>query len=239
MEGGISVAAATVLRMENIYPVLRTCSFFDGIPEEKYPNVLTCLRARRQCFTKGSSIMNIGDHSTLAGLMLQGSVEVSLLDENGNQINVNHIARGEGFGMAMACSQQEACPIRLQAITDCEVLFLDFTNVLDPDAPFCPFRNRVAANLLRDMARQTIFLNRRLRIMGQKRLRDKIKVYLQYQRTQPDGTIHIPFKRNEWADFLYADRSALSRELGRMADEGILEVQGHQLRILDADFLKN
>ena len=225
--------------MNDIYPVLHSCSFFDGIPEEKYPNVLQCLHAVRKEFRRDSSVLNIGDHEHPSGLVLRGSLEISLLDENGSQINVTHVPTGKVFGMAMACAQQPVSPVRLRAMTDCELLFLDFTNLLDPDAAPCPFRNRVAANLLRDLARQTLFLNRRLRIIGQKRLRDKIKIFLQCQPLQSDGTIHIPFKRNELADYLYADRSALSRELSRMADEGILEYQGQHVKILDTDFLKS
>lgn len=230
---------ATEPRMNDIYPILRTCSFFDGIPEEKYPNVLNCLHAVRKEFPKGSSVLNIGDHKHPSGLVLRGSLEISLLDEDGSQINVTHIPTSGVFGMAMACAQQSVSPVRIRAMSDCELLFLDFTNILDPVEPPCPFRNRVAANLLRDLACQTLFLNRRLRIIGQKRLRDKLKIFLQFQKVQKDGTIHIPFKRNELAEYLYADRSALSRELGRMAEEGILQYQGQEVRILDPEFLKS
>ena len=228
---------ATETHMNEFYPILHHCSFFDGIPQEKYPNVLACLNAVRRDYCRDSSVLEIGDQMPLSGIVLKGTLEVSLLDEIGSQINVNHIEPGQGFGMAMACAQC-TCPIRLRAVTDCTLLFLNFANVMDPEEIGCPWRARVAANLLRDLARQTVFLNRRLRIMGQKRLRDKIKVYLQYQKMEPDGTIQIPFKRNAWADFLYADRSALSRELGRMAEEGILTVDRQTVRILDPEFLK-
>jgi len=43
--------------------------------------------------------------------------------------------------------------------------------------------------------------------------------------------------RGELADYLCVDRSALSRELGRMQKEGILAFQGQQVRILDQSFL--
>ena len=224
--------------MNDIYPMLHQCSFFDGIPEDKYPNVLSCLRAIRRAYPRGTSILNIGDSAHPAGLVLKGSLEISMLDEHGSQINVKHVPAGGVFGMAMACAGKAQSPVRLWALSDCELLFLDFTAILEPDLSDCPYRARVSANLVRDMARQTLFLNQRLRIIGQKRLRDKIKIFLQCQRIAPDGTVHIPFKRNELADYLYSDRSALSRELGRMAEEGILEVHGQNIRILDLNFLK-
>lgn len=223
--------------MKEIYPILRMCSFFDGIPEEKYPNVLRCLQAGRRRFPKGGIILNIGDQSQMAGVMLSGTVELSVYDENGNQINVNHISRGGAFGSELACSEQDASPVQFHALTDCEILFLNFSALLNLEAPPCPYRTRVATNLLRDFARQTIFLNQKLRIMGQRRLRDKIKVYLQGQKLTAEGRITLPFSRNELADFLYVDRSALSRELGRMRDEGILSYHGQDFQILDRSFL--
>lgn len=225
--------------MEEIYSVLRNCSIFDGVPEEKYPKLLQRLKAKRIAFRKDETILNIGDQSQLAGIVLRGSVELSFLDEGGSQINVNHISSKGVFGTERACLQGDVSPMQLKAITDCEVLFLDFSVLMNDNSPLCPFRMRIAANLLREFAHQTRFLNQRLRIITQKRLRDKIKVCLQGQPMDPDGTIRLPFKRNEWADFLYADRSALSRELGRMSDEGIIAYQGQEIRILDGDFLKN
>ena len=229
---------ATERQMNEIYPILQKCSIFEGIPVETYPDVLNFLNASRRDYCRGSSILEIGDEHPLSGLVLRGTLEVSLLDESGSQINVNHISSGHCFGMAMACSACD-CLIRLQAVSDCSVLFLNVSNVMRSDGPLCPFRMQIASNLLRDLAKQTVFLNRRLRIMGQKRLRDKIKVYLQYQKLQPDGTICIPFNRSELADYLYADRSALSRELGRMTEEGILTIDRQSIRILDPEFLRN
>lgn len=231
--------ATSIDVMENITPILKTCSFLDAIPEERYLNVLNCLKSRRKQFQKDDTILNIGDYRQLAGVILQGTAEISFLDEGGNQINVDHIPSGKVFGAVLVCSQQKPSPIRMRAVTDCDVLFLDFTVLLQNDLPPCPFRAQVASNLLRDFARQAQFLNQRLRIISQKRLRDKIKVCLQTQPMDGKGVIRLPFNRNEWADFLYADRSALSRELSRMSDEGIISYQGKLIQVLDPDFLKN
>ena len=217
--------------MEQIYPALRKCGYFDQIPEEKYPNVLRCLQASRKRFQKEESILNVGDCSQMTGVVISGVAEVAFYDEHGNQINVNHLE--------LACSDLAASPVQLRAITDCEVLLLNMDSLFDKMEKPCPYKMRVATNLLRIFARQTMFLNLKLRIMGQKRLRDKLKVYLQSQRPQIDGTIVLPYNRNELANFLYVDRSALSRELSRMQQEGILTYQGSVFHILDRSFLQN
>ncbi len=73
---------------------------------------------------------------------------------------------------------------------------------------------RTALNLMRDFARRSLFLNQKIRILGQKKLRDKLKIYLVSLPSGTDGKINIPFSKAELAEYLYADRSALSRALG-------------------------
>ena len=96
---------------------------------------------------------------------------------------------------------------------------------------------QVTANLLQEFANQITFFNTKVRILSQKKLRDKIKVYLQTQEISEDGTIQLPFSRNKLAEFLYVDRSALSRELCRMRDEGVLAFSGSKITMLDHYFL--
>ena len=79
--------------------------------------------------------------------------------------------------------------------------------------------------------------NSKIRILSQKKLRDKLKIYLQTLEIAPDGTVCASYSRRELSEYLYADRSALSRELCKMRDEGILNFSGSMLQILDPDFL--
>ena len=87
------------------------------------------------------------------------------------------------------------------------------------------------------MGRSALFLNQKMRILAQNRLRNRIKLYLQMLPAKPGGELHLDMGRGELADYLCVDRSALSRELGRMQKEGILAFQGQQVRILDQSFL--
>ena len=111
-------------------------------------------------------------------------------------------------------------------------------DVVDAAFKKARYQATLASNLLRDFARQNFFLNRKLRIMSQKRLRDRVKVYLRGQGVAPDGVICVPFSRSEWAEFMGVNRSALSRELSNMQAEGILEIVGKDVRILDKSFLQ-
>lgn len=215
---------------------LQQCAIFDGIPKCKYCNVLNCLHGEYQCFHKNQIISNIGDHNTITGIVLSGILELAFYDESGNQFTINYFFDAEIFGAERACYNDFENTVQLKALTDCRILFLDFTNLLDITEISCPYRERVTFNLLRDFARQTQFLHLKLRIIGQKKLRDKLKIYFQTLKKNKDGFITIPFNRKELADFIYADRSALSRELCNMRDEGIIEFHKSKIKILDSDF---
>ena len=222
--------------MGDVCPILRECGFFDGIEEENYTDVLNCLKASRKSYQKGDTILREGDCSQLAGIVMRGVVGLSFLDEEGNLVNIKHVSRCEVFGIERACSDAGTSPMQLDAVTDCEVLFMDFSSLLSVKSPLCIHRTRVISNLLRNFAQQTLHLQYHLRVLSQRRLRDKIKVYLQTQMVESDGTIHLPFKRDELANYLYTDRSALSRELSKMCREGLIASKGQTIRILDTEF---
>lgn len=234
--------------MDSSHPALKKCTFLKGIPETEYDNVLHCLKAKSGKFFKDDIIMNIGDKKLLAGVVLEGIAETSFLDETGNQVNIHHISNGEIFGAILVCAAKSFSPVRLKAITNCYILFLDFTVLLNPpifhcnnsqqSGICCPYWPQVAANMLKDFSRQALFMNQRLRILSQRKLRDKLKVFFQTLPQQENNTIILPFNRNELAEYLYADRSALSRELSRMSDESLIKFQGKIIHILDKNFLK-
>ena len=219
-----------------LYAAMGRCSVFEGIAQDQYPRVLRCLESEIRVFAREEALVNIGDTRHMSGILLKGCISQTLMDENGNCINVDHIREGEVFGADRAVSDWQDSIVELRAVTECRVLFLNFSVLLQPNTTNCPNRARMTTNLLRDLARRSLFLNQRLQIMGQKKLRDKIKVYLQTLHFTEHST-ELPFSRSELADYLYADRSALSRELGRMREEGIIAMKGRRITILSPDFL--
>lgn len=221
---------------DEVIKILNNCSIFENIPEERYPNIFECLRAKQECFEKGITITGT-DNNKLAGIVISGTVEMLFYDELGHTINVKHYNAGELFGTELACSSQHTSPTTLCAITDCEVIFLSIEKLLDARALPCVYRSTVTINLLRDFARQSMFLNMKIRIMAQKRLRDKIKIFMQNSHITSDGIIKIPFNRRGLAEFLNVNRTALSRELSRMRDENIIEFDNNIIKLIDFEFL--
>ena len=219
--------------------ILAGCELFQDIAEAELPDALRWLNATEKTYQKGEMVFMIGDTMTHAGIVLEGTVSVSFLDESDNSVNMNVFSQGNLFGESLAYLGGNKSPVQMEASSKCRIAFFDFKAVMSAKEYAQGYQATLTANLLRDFARQNFFLNRKLRIMSQKRLRDRVKVYLRGQGVAPDGLICVPFSRSEWAEFMGVNRSALSRELSNMQSEGILEVVGRDVRLLDKSFLQS
>ena len=222
---------------KDYYPTLEQCGMMRGIAPQRYGTVLYCLQARTLDYPRGVHVAEVGEATKCAGVLLRGSIEEFLYDENGNQITVAHIHEGQIFGAELACSGGMTSPVCLRTVSDCTVMLLNFGMLLSESSMGCPCRMQVTANLMQEFARQVLAFNTTVRILGQKRLRDRLKIYLQTLTPNADGVYALPYSRAALADFLCVDRSALSRELCRMRDEGILSFSGNKIRVLKPEFL--
>ncbi len=177
-------------------------------------------------YDKDESIQNLGDPFHFCGIVLEGTVEGSFLSENYNKINMNLFSSGRSYGEALSVVGSPHSPIQLTAKTNCTILRLDLSHVLTPAPGDCDHELILAKNLIRILASQNVFSNLKLRIANQRSLRDRILMYLSSLVPDKDGNVSVPFTQTALAEFLGVNRSALSRELGRMQDEGILHIDG-------------
>ena len=190
---------------------------FHGIQPRRYRDVLDCLHASVHQYPRNTHLVELGEQSHNTGILLDGTVEEFLYDENGNQVSICRLASGQIFGALLACTGWSTSPVCLRADSDCTVLRLDFSALMSQQTMTCPCRMQVTANLMQDMAQQLLFFNTKVR----------------------KGCYHLLYSRTELADFLCVDRSALSRELCRMRDEKVIEFSGAKIKILDHDFLRH
>lgn len=212
--------------------LLRRCPLFQDVPDASYADSLRFLKARMRSFAKGECLFQPGGVFHHAGIVLEGSIECSFHNEHFDRIIMNRFSRGAVFGQSMACAEVACCPMQICAVTDCTVLFLDFRVLLAQKPLRHAYQMQLAANCIRDLARQNVFLNLKARILGQRGVRDRIFVYLRSLPMGNGGNMRIPFTKTALAEFLGVNRSALSRELRRMENEGLLSMNGRDFRLL-------
>ena len=211
---------------------IRKCYLFDGIKDEQLADAIKLLNGHIKKVVKDDYIVQLGGTIKYAGLLLMGKIESSFQNENFDQITMLTFTGGYLFGEGLVINHAKNSPVQVRAVEDCVVLFIDL-EMIYAAADNSPIRNILAGNLIKSLAKKNLILNQKVRILSQKSLRDRIFIYLRTLPKDKDGHVRIPFTQTALAEYLGVNRSALSRELGRMQNEGLLVIDGKRIKIID------
>lgn len=210
--------------MKQYLKLLKNTKLFSGITETEIEAMLSCLSATKRSYQKGECIFRKGELVSHVALLLKGCVHIQKEDYWGNSSILNEITEGEIFGEVYACLGNDEILNNAVAVRPSVVLFLDINRVLTMCPSACRFHGQLIRNLLSVLAAKNKVLAQKLEHMSQRTTREKLLSYLSEQSLKADRpTFDIPFNRQQLADFLSVDRSAMSNELCKMRDEGILQ----------------
>ncbi|MCF2617251.1 Crp/Fnr family transcriptional regulator [Oscillibacter valericigenes] len=196
---------------------------FRGVPAEELPALLARASARTCAFQKGELLLRRGDVTRRLGLVLEGSVHIIREDFWGNRSIVGLAGPGEVFAESYALAG-EPLEVSVLAAAPGAALFLEADGLTDA---------RLTANLLHLLARKNLMLTRKMRHMARRTTRDKLLSYLSAQALAAGSSeFDIPMDRQQLADYLSVDRSAMSAALGKLRDEGVLTFRKNHFRLL-------
>ena len=206
------------------YFLLGQSELFAGIEAQELENLLNCLKPLKKTYKKGEYVCRAGEPLRFMGFVLSGSVNIERNDAWGNQSLLGRVEAGEVFGETYACVPGEILMVDVAAVEPCEILFLDMGKLLATCSSACGFHNRLIQNLVRVMAAKNLNLSRKINDTAPKSIRGRLLSYLSYQVVKQGGyKFEIPFNRQQLADYLGVDRSAMSNELSKMQREGLIE----------------
>lgn len=210
--------------MKKNIEVIRKSKLFKNINEYDTELMLNCLAASEKKYKKGQIILKTGDYINSIYMVLSGEVHILRDDYWGNQSILTEIGEGEIFGETYACMSNIPLQVNAEVAKDCTVMELNVKKVMTTCSAACKFHSSLIQNLTSVLAEKNLLLTNKLECMSERTIRDKVMSYL-YMQSQKNGSseFDIPFNRQQMADFLAVDRSAMSKELGKLRDEGILE----------------
>lgn len=193
---------------------------FAGMGRDALCSLLCRLPWTRRHYARGDTVCEAGAGVEALGLVATGSVYIESCDAWGGRSLLGAVEAGQIFAEAYACLLGEPLMVRVVAAGDAEVIFLKAEALLR-EPP-------LARNLVELLARKNLQLSRRMRCTAPRTIRRRLMVYLSEEAAQQGSrSFAIPFNRQELADYLEVDRSALSTEIGKMRREGWLRVQGN------------
>jgi CRP-like cAMP-binding protein len=163
------------------------------------------------------------DEISAMGIVISGAVHLVRDDFWGNRTIIARIAAGEIFAESFACGKTGRVPLSAIAVEKTEALFIHAKKISSPCASACPFHTPVLNNMIQELAGKNNALLNKMQYITQRSTREKLISYLSAQaRESDDSSFDVPFNREELAEFLSVDRSAMSSELGRMKADGLL-----------------
>ena len=216
---------------------LGTTLLFKGITENEIEKILPCLKSEEKKYKKGDFIYRTGDQIHSIGILLSGKISIENDDLWGNKTILNMITPGNVFAENYACIPGEQLMLNIVAIEESQILYLDMTQLLTVCGNHCDFHNKLIRNLLTISAQKNLNLSRRSFHTAAKTIRARLLSYLSYEATkQGSYEFDIAFNRQQLADYLNLDRSALSNELSKMTKEGLLSTRQNHFILSQEQF---
>ena len=219
--------------MKRYIPILKNTQLFSGASDEDIEAMLGCLQARLCTYKKGEYVLREGERIERLMMLVKGELHIQRDDYWGNRSIISMVGVGEMFGEAYAAPESGPLMNDVLAVEDSAVIFLDIGKLLTVCPNGCKFHAMAVKNLFFAISEKNRKLVRKLGYMSRRTTREKLIAYLSEEaKRQNSGTFSIPFNRQQLADFLSVDRSAMSNELCRLRDEGLIEFEKNRFRLL-------
>lgn len=218
--------------MKEYLDIFKTVKLFNDIDKDDLEAMLTCLDSRVISLKKGEYILAAGNSVDQVGIVLTGHLHITKEDMDGERTLLATLSLGEFFGEALCCAGVTESPVSVLANTNAKVMLLGFRRILETCSSSCSFHTKLIENMLRIIAQKNLQLQVRMDFLSKKTIRARLLNYFESVVAQQSHDFTIPLNREELADFLCIDRSALSRELGFLKRNGIIDYKKNHFTLL-------
>ncbi|MDR1801585.1 MAG: Crp/Fnr family transcriptional regulator [Lachnospiraceae bacterium] len=218
--------------MKNIFPIISSSSLFAGIGCEDFGAIMGCLGGTVNGYDKEETVYFEGDAVSEIGLLVSGKLHLLKTDIWGNNSILTEITPPEMFAEAVVCSGLGRLPVSVVAKERSEVLFIDYKKVVTTCQSSCGFHSKLIRNMIGVLARKNIMMSNKMEHITKRTIRDKLLSYLgDAARQAGSRSIDIPYNRQELADYLCVERSALSAEMSKLKSEGIIDYRKNHFEL--------
>lgn len=206
---------------------------FDGISPEDRKAMLGCIGYHIGTFQKGDIVAFEEENIKHIGILLSGAVDMVKEDLWGNKTMLVRMRKDEMFGETFACGEDNLSVVSFVVSEDAKILFMAFDRVMHSCTMACMFHHRLIENMVHIIANKNRDLMRKVEVVSKRTIREKLLAYLSIQAQAHESRyFEIPLGRVELAEYLCVDRSALTRELVKMKNDGLIDYDRNCFRIL-------
>lgn len=216
--------------------VLKKCLLFKNSNQSEIITLFENLSASKKSFEKNEIIALEDSDCSSIGIVLKGNVEIQKLYASGKAMTIERLKEGQIFGEVIIFSNQHTYPATIVASNKCKILFIKKDDILR----LCSISTTFLQNFMTLLSNKILTLNRKLKIVSYKTLKQKIAhLLLEKYHEQKSPKIKLDYTKKEIAQSLGVERPSLSREFLSLKDKGIIELNKNSINILDLERLEN
>ncbi len=211
---------------------------FDNLSKLQINKLFDLLGVHLYRYNKSEEVLPTIKNENIVCIVMEGSAQILYIEYNGNEILVENLYKDSVFGTNISGTNYDNCEI--VAKSEMEVLVIDYNKLLDSRNLNHPYFNTFLRNLFDITSMKFKERNKRIRILEKKQIREKLLEYFEIEyNSNPSKAIYLPFSLKELADYIAVNRSAMFRELQRLKNDKLIEVNGRKITLLYKQSLFN
>lgn len=212
----------------NNFETVKECTIFKNFSIDEIIEIFSVISFYEKDYKKNDIILAENTKVEYFGIISNGKIALSNFDYFGNRNILNVFEKGDSFAEALV-SLEIQIPHEVISLTDSSIVWIEYKSLSKS-----LYYQKILNNLLNIISTKNLILNKKLQILSKRTTREKILEYLSNQKKalSLDSNFEINLNRNEMADYLALDRSNLSRELGKLKKEGIIDFKKNKFKLL-------
>ncbi len=220
-------------RLEKYYNQIKTSPVFFGMSDDELKGLLECFNARVRKYEKEEMIIRQGDIISNIYLILDGAVNIEKDSYWGRRIIISRLGKNENLALSFVGSKNVESSVDAITVDETLVLILGYEKCTSMCQNACTRHKVLINNLFQILSKENIELIQKIENVSQKTIRDKLLTYLSNEaQKNHSNSFNIKFNRQDLADYLNVDRSAMSFELSKLQKEGLLKYNKNNFELL-------
>lgn len=220
------------------FDVLQQCPLFQDLSMEDIKHIVNCFDMQLKSYSADDYLLLTGEELHYVGIVISGCMEILKEDAAGNRYMVAMLHPSDLFGEGIVCTRNRISPVSVRTREASMILSIPYQKIIAPCTNACHFHSKLIYNMMLILGEKNYLLNHKIEILMLKGMREKLATFLLNESNRQHALLFsIPMNRNELAEYLNVSRPSMSRELGRMKEEGIIDYHKNTFHILKKDKL--
>jgi CRP-like cAMP-binding protein len=215
--------------------ILAACPLFDGISRDEVIELFKSVPYKTKFYNKNALLMIRGDEYNSLSILLKGEVSAEIQDYNGKTIKIENLKAPDAMATGILFADDNTLPVTLVAQTEIKLISIPKDSIIN----IAQKNKYFLLNYFSDSGNKVVFLAEKLRLFKFKSIRQKFTGYiLSLSGKQKTDIVKLPYTREKLAELFGVARPSLSRTCSEMSDEGLIELEGKTVTILDKKLLR-